>query len=789
VSTEADGKLVGERVPRGDDLRFLRGEGQFVDDVALPGMLHAAFVRSPFAHARINSIDASAAKRAEGVRAVITGDDLAVALGRPVTIQATIQGAEDVATTVQPVLCTDRVRFLGEAVALVVADSRYLAEDAAELVVVDWDPLEAAIDTDAALGDDAPQLHDDVPHNRLTQMEFSNGDVKGAFRKAARTYARRFKVGRLSAAPLEPRGSIAAYDPLSDHYTLFTSGQGVYGQQALIGLVTGIYANQLRVVVSDVGGSFGQKASIYVEESTLLLASKMVGAPIKWTQDRVENLSSSAQSKEMAIEVEIAVDGDGKFLAFRGRFVGDGGAYALMVPTELINSLQAAIMLPNVYEIGAVKWRLDSVLTNKSPAGPYRGVGWSCVQLPRELLIDEIARDLDLDPAELRLRNLLPSEPAKKIETATKLTYDGGDFAGSIREALEAIGYEELRSEQASARAEGRRLGIAVSPYVESSWSSATAQAGGLPSATYDTASVSVEADGSIMVRTGAVSHGQGHATSFVQIAAEALGVPMHAVTLVQGDTNSGSFGLGSFGSRSAVIASGTIGRAAADVKEMLLKCGGHLLRQPVGGLELAEGTVRVADKPEVAIGLTDIAAAFHFGGKDARPDDVEPPLASTRFYDPPENYSSGAVAAAVEVDAETGMVKVLRAAAVQDAGKAINPSIVEGQLIGGIGQAVGMALLEELIYDDDGQLVTGTLMDYLYPSAGEVPPVEVRVLEHPSPVVDGGVRPVGMGTMVGGPSAIVQAVADALAPDAAPITRTPLTPERVLGLLDGPAE
>ncbi len=774
---------IGRRLPRLEDRRLLLGRGRYVDDVALPGMLEAAFVRSPFAHAAIGSIDVSAALELPGVHAVVTGSDLRAACSGPLQLEATLHRPE-VRTTRQQVLPTDRVRFMGEPIAIVVADSRYVAEDGAVLVDVDWQPLPVVVDELAALEPGAPVLHDDIPDNNFGHLEASSGDVDGAFARADHVFNKRFHVGRSMAGPLECRGVIASYDTLTGDAEVWSACQGPHGLRAFLALITGIPEGRLRVISPDVGGGFGVKGGIFPEEPALLIASKIVGRPIKWIEDRVEHLAASSHSKEMTMEVEAAIAADGRLLGLRGRYVGNAGAYAQMPPTPMVDVMLAATMLPSLYDVDAVSYVVDCSFTNKCPAGAARGVGWAPGQLAREVLIDEIARELDIDPAELRLRNCIGPEPHT---TATGLSYDGGSYEESIRAALALIGYDELRREQQRLRAEGRYLGIGISPFVEAAvFSTAFAQAAGFGAATFDTANVTVESDGSVIVRTPFHSHGQGHYTSFAQLVADEIGVPVESVRLEQGDTNTAVFGLGTFASRSMVIATGSIARAAREVRAKLLAVAGHLLETAPEDLELRDGLVTVRGAPAQSMPIGAVAAAIYYGGPAARPPDLEPTLSVTRHYDPPETYSNGTVVAVVEVDVETGIVEVVRIAAIEDCGTVVNPLIVDGQVAGAIAQGIGLALLEELHYDEDGQLLSSTLMDYLYPSAADVPAMEIGHLETPSPLTERGVKGMGEGGTIAAPAAVVAAVADALTPFGVKIDRAPVSPDYLISLLAG---
>jgi carbon-monoxide dehydrogenase large subunit len=774
--------MVGQRIARREDAKYLKGRGAYVDDLELPRMLHAAFVRSPHAHAEIGRIDTERALAVTGVHAVVTGADLRAACSGPLEIEVTLERPE-VRTSRQPVLPVDKVRFIGEAAALVVADSRYIAEDAAELVDVDWRPLPPVLAAADALREGAPAIQDGIPDNNFAHIEYASGDVAAAFERAAHVFRKRFDAGRWSANPLETRGAVASYEPASGDYEVWSSCQSPHALRAFLAIIMGIREGQLRCHAPDVGGSFGVKGQIYPEEAALLIASQIVGRPVKWIEDRAEHLACTSHAKQMTVELEVAVAEDGRLIAFSGHYEGDAGAYAQFPPTPLIDVLQAAALLPNIYDLEAVRYSLDCAFTNKCPAGAARGVGWTSGQMVREALLDEIARTLEIDPGELRTRNCLPPNPTI---SKTGLAYDGGSYSESIERVLELCGYRALREQQQLLRATGRHPGIGISPFIEPcAYGTIHARALGLGGATYDTASLTVESDGSVIVRTGFHSHGQGHQTTFAQVAADALDVPMDCVHIIQaGDTDSATFGMGTFGSRGAVIGAELIARTAADVRIRLVACAAHLLGCASDEIELSEGVFSVRDDAARSMTLPELAGAFYYGGPETKPVGLEPLLSATRAYDPPESYANGAAVAAVEVDADTGLVEVKHMWFVEDCGVMLNPMIVEGQIAGGAAQGIGIALLEELVYDEGGQLSTGTLMDYLYTSATDVPDMTFDHLETRAPTASG-VKGAGEGGAIAAAAAVIQAVADALSPYGARVTATPLTPDRVLALID----
>jgi carbon-monoxide dehydrogenase large subunit len=768
------GRYVGARVMRVEDPRFLAGRGVYLDDIEPRGTLHVAFCRSPYAHARIVSVDASRARALDGVALVVSGEDL-----RDLPpFSTTIPTRPEAKTGTRHMLPLDRVRFVGEAVAAVVATSRAVAEDAAELIDVEYEPLPAVLDAEQALAPGAPLLHDELGDNNFAHIEFEAGDVDGAFAAAAHVFRKRFHFGRTHAAPLECRGVIADWDVAEGSVTVWTSTQMPFLVRAMLAAQFGLQDTRVRVICPAVGGGFGLKVHLFVEESIIPELSRRLGTPVKWVEDRYEALAASGHAKEVVCELELATDADGRFLALQGRYVGDGGAYLGHPWTSLIDPLCAASFLPGTYDVQNVRYEVDTPFTNKCQSTAYRGVGWTPGQAAREALIDDAARELGIDPVELRLRNTIPD--GVPYRSATGCNYDGGSFAESIRRAAELIGYDELRARQRELRAQGRFLGIGFSPFVEQgAWGGAVAAAQGFPGESFlDAVSVTMEPDGTVTLTTGLQSNGQGHETTMAQVAADELGVRIEDVKVVQGDTASTAHATGSFGSRTAVIGSGAIMRAAGDVRDKLLAIAAHLFEAASEDLELADGRISVLGSPDKSFTIREVATAAYWG---PRPDDIDPALIATRSYDPPETYSNACIAVVVEIDGETGQVKLERIVAVEDCGTVVNPAVVDGQVIGAIAQGIGAVLYEQLPYDEDGNFLAGTLVDFLYPTATEVPAIEVDHLETPSPVTEGGIKGMGEGGLIGGPSAIVNAISDALG---VPVDRTPLRPCDVLDLV-----
>ena len=776
---------------RVEDPRFLRGGGQYIDDITLAGMAHAAFYRSPHAHARITSIDIERARAHAGVYGVLTGEDLKD------LVEPLVSGEdhEDIRVLEQRVLPLAKVRHVGEAVAVVVAVSRSVAEDAVDLIDVDWDPLAAVVDAEDAMQPDAPRLDETQPDNNTLHLDYQGGNVERALAQSDRVFTKRFYFGRQSASPLETRGLIARYDPSTEVMTIWSSNQMPHLTRSMISGPLGLPEGRIRVIAPDVGGAFGLKCHIFVEDLIIPTAARLLERPVKWIEDRYENLAASGHAREVTYEVDFGVNSDGTFTAISGRLLGNAGAYQNYPYTAFIDVGMGGNLLPGSYDFENVRYVSDAPLTNKLQTSAYRATGMVVGNSMREIMIDEIARELELDPIELRLENTIPPDP---YVNALGQRYDGGSYAEALKQAAEAIGYGEFRRAQAEERASGRYRGIGFSTCVEpAGWGTESARAckwggghGGGGGGFYDSASVTVEPDGSVTVTTGLHSHGQSHETTFAQLAADVLGVRMDNVVYRQGDTAGAVYGAGTYASRSAVLGGGTIIRAGRDVRKKMIRIAAAALEADEDDIEIYDNRAYVKGSPDRAIEVREIAQLAYFGHTNRPADLEEPALTSTRSYDPPENYNNSSYAAIVEVDVETGQVEVQRFVAVEDCGVMLNPTVVEGQVAGGVAQGIGMALLEEVVYDDDGQLLTGSLMDFLYPSMTELPAIEAIHIETPSPVTEGGIRGLGEAGLVTTPAAIVNAVADALSPFGVAFDRLPLSPDYVLrAIREAPSE
>jgi carbon-monoxide dehydrogenase large subunit len=752
-------KYIGMNVLRTEDPTFLTGKGKYTDDIHLTGMVHAAFLRSSQPHARILSIDKTRALAIDGVIAVITQDDLEGVIGPFVTTVA----RPEVETVTRPILNSRLALFVGQPIAIVVAESRYIAEDGVDALDVEWDVLEPVMDPEKALEEGSPILHESLGTNNFAHIEFQRGDVDECFARADRVFRKRFHAGRFMAAPLEARGVIADWEEAAGELTVWSSSQVPNLVRTYTAGPLGIPESKMRVISDGVGGGFGMKAHVFDEEVLIPAASKLVGRPVKWIEDRYENLAASLHSKEVIVYLEMAVQNDGTFLAFRGHYVGVGGAWPAHPWTSLIDPLPAASLLPSFYDIEAVATQIDAPMTNRCPLGAYRGVGWTPGHSARETMIDDIARELGIDPLEIRLKNTIPdTEPFVSV---TGMKYDGGSYSASMHKVKEMIDYEGLLKKQAELRREGRYIGIGWSPWVEPcAWGSEVAKANGFAAEFFDAASVTVEPDGSVTVTTGCHNHGQAHYTTLAQVTADTLGVPFESIRVIENDSATAVYGTGTYASRTAVVAGGAIMRAGSEVRDKIIRLAAHAMEVSPEDIELADGKASVRGVPDKVMTMQELGMLAYYGGSNRIPD-AEPSLTATRSYDPPETYSNGTIVAIVEVDVETGKVDIQHIAACEDCGTMLNPMVIDGQMQGAIAQGIGGGMYEDLAYDENGQFLASSLMDYLYPATTEVPNIEISHIETPSTVTEGGIKGMGESGTISSPVACLNAIADAISP------------------------
>jgi carbon-monoxide dehydrogenase large subunit len=769
----------GERVRRVDDARFLRGITQYVGGMTLPGMLSVAFVRSVDAHARLRSVDVSRARAHPGVHRVLANDE-ANRLCRPIVAHWPDEPCE------QPVMATDTVRFVGEIVAAVVADDAYVAEDALELVDVCAEPLPAVTSAEQALAPGAPSIHPSWPDNVLFRETLGAGDVDAAFAGADTRVAFHCQMNRQSAAPIEARAVLAAYDPQLGEMTIWTSSQMPHMVRTKIAELIDFPEHKLRVIAPDVGGGFGVKGHVFPEEIVMAALAREMGRPLRWVEDRREHLSAAYHGKEETVTAELALDADGALRGMKASFVSDAGAYSNFPWTSPSEVSQAAISCPGPYRLSAARAEACAVFTNKVGTSMIRGVGLPAAVLAIEHALDLAAHRLGMDPAEIRRRNMLKRADFP-YETATGYRYDSGSPLESMERALEMIGYGDRRREQAEARERGRYLGIGIGPFIEGTtwgYDYPEAEQWWKNAGVYESAHLRVDPSGGVVLSVGTHSHGQSHATVFSQLVASVLTCDVGDVEFVQGDTARTPYGWGTWGSRSAVAGGGAVIRAAELVRDKILRVAAHLLEVDAAELELADGRVCARGAPGRGMSLREVARAAVYEGRV--PDDETPGLEVTYQYKPPSPFSNATHVAWVEVDPECGRVEILRYVVAEDCGRMINPTVVEGQITGGVAQGIGSVLLEEHRYDESGQLVTASLMDYLLPRANDVPTVEIGHLETPSPLSVAGIKGMGEGGAVGPVAAVPNAVSDALLPLCGwqPVTKLPITPESVLQMI-----
>jgi carbon-monoxide dehydrogenase large subunit len=769
-SGNGNGRIVGTRMRRKEDPPLIQGRGYYVDDITMPGVLHAAFVRSTEAHARITSIDTSAALARAGVEAVFTGNDLDLESGLPLAWVP--PGVEVKAPTHWP-LAKDVVKHVGDPVAVVIGTDRYAVVDAAEDIIVDFDPLPVVVDPEAALAG-GPLVHDDIGTNKVHEWSLG-GDVESALEASEVVIERRFVNHRTAGAPIEPRGVLADYR--AGELTVYSSTQVPHFLRLFLALQLGMTEDRIRVVAPDVGGGFGSKLQIYGEEILLAWISRKLSRPVKWIETRSENMATAHHGRDQIAYVKMGAKRDGTFTALHVRIVADFGAY-MMLLTPLIPSLGAFVMA-GCYRWDAVRTDITGVFTNKMATDAIRGAGRPEATHYIEVMIDQMAQELGLDRVELRRKNFIPAAdfPA---ETAVGMVYDSGNYEGTLAKLLEKIDPEQ---EKAQAPA-GKLRGVGFSTWTEICGLAPTRVTGpsglGVQAGLMESALVRVHVTGAVTVYTGTSPHGQGLETAFAQIVADKFGVDPQQVDVMHGDTSQGPWGLDTYGSRSLAVGGEAIARAADKIVDKVRRIVAHKLEAAPEDIEVRDGKFSVKGSPDQGMALADVAGLAYIPA-DNLPQGMEPGLEETSFYDP-ENFTFpfGAHAAVVEVDTETGKIDLVRYVAVDDCGPAINPNLIEGQIHGGITHAVGQALFEQVSYDENGQLETGSFVSYALPSAAELPSFETDRTETPSPVNSLGVKGVGEAGTIAASAAVTNAVIDALRPVGVDFINMPLTPMRV---------
>jgi carbon-monoxide dehydrogenase large subunit len=806
--------LVGASVKRREDPRMITGRGQYVDDVKLVNMAYMAVLRSPHGHARIRSINTEAARGAPGVLTVLTGQDIGDRLGVvPVAAQL-----PDMKVPKHYCLAVGKVRFVGEPVAVVAAESRYAASDALALIEVDYEPLPAAIDIEKAVEPGAPVLHEQVGSqdeardeqtegaaedpsavrytparvdaeavteqaatqstqnqsgdaNVAYRWAVAGGDVEQAFRQAEVTVRQRVVNQRLAPVPMETRTVAASFQQGADEITVWSSTQIPHLLKTQLSLMLGLPEQKVRVISPDVGGGFGCKLNVYAEEALTAFLAIQLGRPVNWVEQRTEGMQGTVHGRDQVAYLEAAARRDGTITALRYKIYADLGAYHQLL-TPGIATL-TGLMLPGPYKIPNVAVEIIGVFTNKMATDALRGAGRPEATYYLERMVDLVAAEVGMDPAEVRRKNLIgPNE--FPFTTGTGLTYDSGNYQPALDKALETVGYKRLREQQRAAAESGtKRLGIGLSTYVEVCGMGPSAA---MPAGGWESSTVRVEPTGKVTVLTGAHPHGQGEETTFAQIVAQRLGVGIDDVRVLHGDTSIVQYGIGIFGSRGVAVGGSAVARATDRVKEKAVKIAAHLLEASPDDLAFENGEIAVKGAPERKMTLQDVTTVAYLAAK--LPPEIEPGLEAVAFFEPPNfTYPFGTHVAVVEVDTESGKIKLQKYVGVDDCGRVINPMIVDGQLHGGLAHGIAQALLEEVVYDESGQLVTSTLNDYAIPKASDFPMFEMARTETPSPVNPLGVKGIGEAATIGSTPAIVNAVCDALGIKHIDM---PLRPERV---------
>jgi carbon-monoxide dehydrogenase large subunit len=781
AATTAPAKEVGQARRRKEDARLITGKTTWTDNMVLPGMLHLSILRSPVAHARITHLDVSAAKERPNVVAVLTGQDLAEEQG---SIPCAWPVTPDMVNPGHPSIAVDQVNHVGEAVAIVVARSRSAAADALEAIDIDYESLPVVLDMEEAVKDGADLVHSSTTSNTSYHFVFDAGeagtgaDTDQAFADAEVTVSRRFVQQRLIPAFMEPRSVVV--QPQGDNYTMWSATQIPHVLRVMLAMVTGIPEHKLRVIAPDVGGGFGGKLQVNPEEVLALLVARRLGKPVKWTETRSESLMAAHHGRDQVQFIDVAADRDGTVKGLRVRLLADMGAYLRLI-TPGVPAL-GAFMFPGIYKFPAYRFECDGVFTNKVPTDAYRGAGRPEATFAIERIMDELAVELGMDPLELRRKNWINAEEFP-FTTVAGLEYDSGDYGTATNQALELIGYDELRAEQQRRRDSNDpvQLGIGFSTFTEMCGLAPSRVLGSLSygAGGWEAASIRMLPTGKVEVVTGSTPHGQGHETAWSQIVADQLGVPFEDVEVLHGDTAVSPRGMDTYGSRSLVVGGTAVVKAAEKVVAKARKVAAHMLEASEDDLEFAAGKFSVRGTPGAGVGIQEVALAV-FAAHDY-PEGIEPTIDAEATFDPVNfSFPHGTHICAMEVDTDTGFVKIRKYACVDDVGTIVNPLIVEGQMHGGLAQGIAQALYEEAIYDADGNLTTGTFVDYLVPSAADLPHFDTGNTVHPAPGNPLGAKGVGEAGCIASTPAVVNAALDAVRHLGVSDIRMPLTPERV---------
>ena len=761
-------KFIGAPIKRRDDPRLIQGLAHYVDDFNPPGTLHMALARSPYGKANVRSVDVSKAAAAEGVVAVYTYEETK-GIG-PVPVGGLVPDAK---VPVQPILADKQVLFAGEPVVAVVAETRYGASDAAALVEIDYEPLDAVVDLEAALEPGSTKVHDDYESNEAFTWEIKGGDVEAGMKEADVIVKEKMTNARVAPLALEPRGVLAHYLPGEDKMTLWTSTQVPHKVRTLVAGQIGMPENRMRVIAPEVGGGFGSKLNIYREEALAAFVSRELGVPIKWVESRSENFLTTIHGRGQVGEIEMGLKNDGTITAFRYNVLADCGAYYQLLTVAIFTL--TGLMLPGPYKIANIEMNATGVFTNKVATDAYRGAGRPEATYILERMMDIAANELGMDPVEIRRKNF-PDKSEFPFSTSAGLSYDSGDYHLALDRALEAADYPAMRAQQEEARKDGRYLGIGFSTYVEICGMGPSAALGGQG---WESARVRVEPSGKATVFSGASPHGQGQQTSFAQIVADGLGIDANDVTVVHGDTDVVPYGVGTFGSRGTVVGGSAVVYARDKVRAKMAKFAALEFEADANDIEFEDGKVFVKSAPEKSAGFAEVAMLAY--NALALPEDTEPGLEETHFFEPSNfTFPFGTHIVLAEVDPETGDVEILRYVAVDDVGNMINPLLVHGQIHGGIAQGTGQALEEEMLYGEGGQPLNASFMHYALPKANRLPRFELLHTTTPTDVNPLGAKGVGEAGTIGSTPAVVNAVIDALSPFGITHIDMPLRPERV---------
>jgi carbon-monoxide dehydrogenase large subunit len=773
--------LIGQALKRKEDPRLIAGISHYTDDLRPAGVCHMAVLRSPYAHARIKHINVTAARKLRGVLSVVTGADVAGKIG-PIPCAADIPGLKRPVTTV---LATDRVRYVGHPVAAVVAETRYIARDALDLIEVDYEPLPAVVDPEKAMHAESTRLYDEFKDNIAFEYKLESGDVDGAFKKAQKIIRQRIINQRLVPVAMEPRAVLAEYLPGEGTLTVHSSTQIPHLLKTQVALMVGLPETKVRVVAPEVGGGFGSKLNVYAEEGLAPYFAMRLNRPVKWAEGRRENMQATIHGRDQIADVHIAVRNDGTITGLAVKLIADLGAYHQLL-TPLIPTL-TPLMALGCYKIPAVRVELVGVFTNKMATDAYRGAGRPEATYMIERAVDLVAAELGKDPVEIRQKNF-PKPKDFPFTSATGVVFDSGNYQASLKKALDLSGYAKLRKKQAEQRkrmAAGeipeKLLGIGVSTYVEIC---AMGPSSAMPAGGWESCTVRIEPTAQVTVLTGSSPHGQGQETTFAQIVGQMMGISAESVNVVHGDTQAVPYGIGTFGSRATAVGGAAMYKAVEKLKQKMALIAGHLLGIKPKGFKPEEmvfsgGRIFHKRQPKKSVAFGEVVGAAYVAKN--LPPGVDPGLDATHFFEPSNfTFPFGAHICVVEVDTETGDVRISKYVAVDDCGNIINPLLVRGQVHGGIAQGLGQALFEEAVYDENGQLITGTLMDYAVPKAGQLP---VYITDHtctPSPVNPMGVKGVGEAGTIGSVPSLVNAVVDALHPFGVRHLDMPLKPEKV---------